>query len=258
MNKWEQRRNILLEELTRHNRLSIREIQTLLQISESTARRLVVEMEQEHLAIRCFGGIQKISPSVPQYSYQISQDENAALKEQIGRCAANLVQDKDVIFLSGGSTVRYMAVALQQRIRLGELKNISIITNSLVSAQVLADDTEVIMPGGIYRRELEVTDGSLTEKNLRSMYFTKAFLGAVAVDCTEGFMTADIGTNSIDEIILSRAAAFYVLADSSKFGKHSFISYAAAKDAAAVITDRKLDSSVHQKLTESGAHILFS
>lgn len=255
MKKWEQRRNLLMDELSARGRLSVGQIQDLLQVSESTARRMIIEMEQDHLVIRTFGGIQKIEASSPHYSYQLSRDEHASEKEKIGQAASLLIENNDTVFLSGGSTVKYMALALKQRILQRELHNVSIVTNSLVSAQVLSDCTDVIMPGGIYREELQVLDGSLTERNLRGMCFSKAFFGVVAIDESEGYMTADIATNSINELVLSRAASFYVLADSSKFNRHSFISYAPLSAAAAVITDQQLDASVKDAYLSHGATI---
>lgn len=255
MKKWEQRRTLLLDELGKQGRLTTGQVQQLLDISESTARRLIVELEQDNFLIRRFGGIQKIEPSSPRYSYEATQDQHSAEKEKIGVYAASLVQERDVIFLSGGSTIKYMALALKNRLQNGELKGISVITNSLVSAEVLSDCTDVIMPGGIYRKDLQVLDGSLTEKNLRTMCFTKAFFGVVAINEEEGFMTSDIATNSINEVVLTKASSFYVLADSSKFGKHSFISYAPLMAAKSIITDSSLASDVKEALDSLGVHL---
>lgn len=256
MKKWEQRRLLLLDELARQGRLSLSQVQELLGISESTARRLIIELEQDHCLIRRFGGIQKIEPSSPKYSYEETQEHHAEQKKQIGAYAAGLVENGDVLFLSGGSTVKYMAMALGRRLENKELTSVSVITNSLVSAQALSDFTDVYMPGGIYRQSLQVLDGSLTEKNLRSMCFTKGFFGVVAVSETEGFMTSDIATNSINEVVLSKTASFYVLADSSKFGRHSFISYAPVKEAAGIITDPGLTPPMHDTMAGQGARIL--
>ena len=258
MNKWEQRRVRLLDELSAQGKLTIAQVQNLLGISESTARRLIVELEQDNCLIRRFGGIQKIEPSSPRYSYDATSKTHSPQKEQIGRFAASLVESDDIIFLSGGSTVEAMAYALAKRLQNRELSNLSIITNSLVSAQALSFCLEVIMPGGIYRNDLQVLDGSLTEKYLRNMSFTKAFLGTVAISPSEGFMTADISTNSIHEIVLSRSSRFFVLADSSKFGKHSFTGYAPVNAAAGIITDSGLSPSLMEALSSQGAHIAIS
>lgn len=258
MKKWEQRRSLLLDELSKQGKLSLGQIQALLDISESTARRLIIELEQDNCLIRRFGGVQKIEPSSSKYSYHETQDLHSEEKKQIGIYAADLVKDGDVIFLSGGSTVKYMALALSKRLSKRELTTLSVITNSLVSAEVLSEYTDVIMPGGVYRNSLQVLDGSMTEKNLKTMYFTKAFLGVVAINESEGFMTSDIATNSINELVLSRASSFYVLADSSKFGRHSFISYAPLKDASGVITDNDLPPLKQEIFEDQGAHILIS
>lgn len=253
MKKWEIRREILLKELSIRGKLSLEQIQALLNISESTARRLIVELEHDNCLIRCFGGVQKIHPSSWKYSYEETQENQSLEKQRIGEFAASLIEDGDVIYLSGGSTVRFMANALENHIQSGRITNISVITNSLVSAEALADCINVIMPGGTYRRRLRVLDGSLTEKNLRTMCFTKAFLGVVTVSRTGGFMTSDIETNSIIEVVLSKSSSFYVLADSSKFGKESFISYGSVQSASGIITDLSLSPEIKEIMEEQGA-----
>lgn len=258
MKKWEERRERLLDELEKKGKLSVEAIQTLLGISESTVRRLIVELEQDSLLIRCFGGIQRIQPVSKEYSYEETAVDNAAAKARIGETAAGLVRDGDVVYLSGGSTVRYMAEALARLLKENKLKNVSFITNSLVASAALADCANIIMPGGVYRKNLQVLDGSLAEKNLRSMCFTKAFLGAVAVNGTEGFMTADIETNSIIEVVLSKTAAFYVLVDSTKFGRHSFISYGKTDAAAGIITDRGVSPQMLETLQGQGTDIILA
>ena len=256
MKKWEVRRQLLLDELEKQGKMTVEELKALLGFSDSTARRLIVELEQDKRLIRCFGGIQRIQPSAGEYSYADTEIENADHKLAIGRLAAGLVTEGDVIYLSGGSTVKCMAMELARLLDERKLKDISVITNSLVASQVLAEHTNVILPGGIYCQKLQVLDGSLAEKNLRNLRFTKAFLGVVALNDTDGFMTADIETNSIIEVVLSKASCFYVLADSSKFGKHSFISYGKPGDAAGIITDSGLSPASCEAMQAQGAHII--
>lgn len=258
MKKWEIRRELLLKELEKEGKMTVEQIRDLLGISDSTVRRLIVELEQDSCLIRCFGGVQRIQPAAMEYSYAETEDENAASKIQIARTAAGLVENGDVLYLSGGSTVKYMAMELAHLLESRQLENISVITNSLVASGVLTDYTNVIMPGGVYRKKLQVLDGSLTEKNLRNMCFNKAFLGVVAVNEANGFMTADIETNSIIEVVLSKTSCFYVLADSSKFGRHSFISYGKINEAAGIITDHNLSGSVKESMENHGAVIITS
>lgn len=253
MKKWELRRELLLSELKKAGRLSTEEITALLNISESTARRLMIELENDRCLIRCFGGVQAILAPAKEYSYDETKDQNFEQKLRIGSYAAGLVESGDSVFLSGGSTVKYMAMALAERLAAGEVSGISVITNSLVASEALSEQVQVILPGGIFRRGLQVLDGSLTEKNLRSMCFSKAFLGAVALQAADGFLTADIETNSIHEIAITRAERYYVLADSGKFGQRSLISYGKLSEADAIITDTALPMKEDEAVSRAGA-----
>lgn len=256
MTKWEERQKKLLTELKKQRKLTVEEVKTLLGVSESTARRIIIELEKEQLLIRCFGGIQRIQSPEAEYSYLETEERNAEEKIRIGEYAAGLVEEGDVIYISGGSTLKYMATALKERIDCGKLLNISVVTNSLVSADVLAEKVSVIMPGGVCRKKFQDLAGSMTEKSLRSMCFNKAFLGTVAINENEGFMTADIDTSSIMEAALSKASSFYVLADSGKFGRTSFTSYGKADRAAVIITDTSLEDSVKDSMEAAGCKII--
>lgn len=161
MKKWEIRRELLLKELEKEGKMTVEQIRDLLGISGSTVRRLIVELEQDSCLIRCFGGVQRIQPAAREYSYAETVDENAASKMQIARTASGLVENGDVLYLSGGSTVKYMAMELAHLLESRQLENISVITNSLVASGVLTDYTNVIMPGGVYRKKLQVLDGNV-------------------------------------------------------------------------------------------------
>lgn len=63
MKKWEIRRELLLKELEKEGKMTVEQIRDLLGISDSTVRRLIVELEQDSCLIRCFGGVQRIQPT---------------------------------------------------------------------------------------------------------------------------------------------------------------------------------------------------
>ena len=255
MTKWEERKRLFLDTLNERGKMSVAEISELLEVSDSTARRLITDMEKDQLLLKKFGGVQKLEFSEKRYSYLDTFEKNAKKKAAIGKAAASIVQDGDVIYLSGGSTVCQMAISLSDRIKRRELNNVSIVTNSIVAMQALGNVNEVIVPGGIYRPSLQVVDGSVTEKELRGMYFTKAFLGVVALRRESGFMVSDISTNMINEIVCDRSDRFYVLADSEKIGKQSFKSYSGIAAAEGIIIDNGITHSEIKSFEKAGAHL---
>ena len=69
MGKVNLRETQLLEELKKRGQLDSKEIIDLFRISESTARRMCVDLERKGLAIRTFGGIRCLPGSQSSASY---------------------------------------------------------------------------------------------------------------------------------------------------------------------------------------------
>ena len=83
----------------------------------------------------------------------------------------------------------------------------------------------------------------------------KAFFGADAISLTGGCMTTDERTSTMNEIVVERAERCYVLVDSHKFGKTSFIRYASFGQIDTIFTDPGLDREALKQYGEAGARI---
>ena len=86
-------------------------------------------------------------------------------------------------------------------------------------------------------------------------HVNKAFLGADAVSLAAGFMTTDERTAKMNQIVVDRADHAYVLVDSSKFGKSSFVQYAGLDQVETVFTDPGLGKETLKAYAEAGARI---
>lgn len=252
------RQEQLVSELNKKGKLTIHQVTELLRVSESTARRIIIELEERKLLLRCFGGIQSLPTAGVEYSFDVNKNQMEEEKMTIGQRAAGLVQDFDSIFLSAGSTVKQMACAIQKRLIDNDLKDITVITNSMAVLEILSNYCNIMIVGGVYRKKSQDVVGSLAEKNMNSMRFHKAFIGTVSVDVKEGLMTLDMEINSIMEVAISRAREVYVLADSSKFDKTAFTRYAMAEEVTAVITDSGLEPERVQRYTDIGASVIIA
>jgi len=234
----------ILAELKKRGQLESKEIMELFHISESTARRMCVDMGKKGLAIRTFGGIRCLpenSPASAAYSYNVSETENADQKQKIGEYASGLVKDGDVIFLNGGTTVQKMAEALIERVRREGLKNISILTNSIASAELLAGYCTVMLTGGRLRAERRDMAGYLSEQMVRNAHFDKCFIGVDGINIHEGLVALDMDTANLDRMVVEQSDAAYILADSSKFHKTCSVTYAPFQAKHTIITDDRID-----------------
>ena len=82
----------------------------------------------------------------------------------------------------------------------------------------------ILLGGEVRLSRLDVC-GSVAEEVLKKFHITKAFLGADTISMKKGFMTTDERTAQMNEIVIADADTSYVLVDSSKFDKSSFMSY---------------------------------
>ena len=258
MSKVDLRKEQLLRELNVQTRLSMAEIQTLFQISESTARRLCVDLEQEKKAVRILGGLQIasiVSGGVVEYSYEKRATENVEAKMKIGAYAATLIEDRDIIYISGGTTVYELVKVLRDRIRSNDLANVLIMTNSLVNAEALSTTTRVILTGGEFRPKRRDLAGYIGEQTLMSTHFNKCFMGVDGIDLNDGIMALDMDTATMDKIATEKSTHTFILADHQKFQKQSFVVYERFKKNHTLITDSLVGAELSRQVKEVGINI---
>ena len=259
MSKVDLRKEQLLRELNIQTRLTMAEIQALFQISESTARRLCVDLEQEKKAVRILGGLQisstQVSGGVVEYSYEKRSTENVEAKMKIGAYAATLIEDRDIIYISGGTTVYELVKVLRDRIRNNELANVLILTNSLVNAEALSTTTRVILTGGEFRPKRRDLAGYIGEQTLMSTHFNKCFMGVDGIDLNDGIMALDMDTATMDKIATEKSTHTFILADHHKFQKQSFVVFERFRKNHTLITDSGVGLELSSRAKEGGINM---
>ncbi len=258
MGKVASREEEVLEVLKTRRKLDIAEIVEMFSISESTARRLCVSLERKGNAIRSFGGIHGLAEEAVKGDYQFDrlELENAVEKGRIGAYASALVDDGDIIFISGGTTTAQFARHLAERIKAGSVGNVLITTNSVINAELLAPFTKVVLIGGEYRPHRRDVAGFLSEKMIAAVHFNRCFLGIDAIDVNAGLMVFDVETGNLDELVSVHSDTKYILADSQKFKKKSFITYSTITPSHVIVTDGKVDSAIVRQGGAKGIRII--
>jgi DeoR/GlpR family transcriptional regulator of sugar metabolism len=255
MNKFERRTIELLEMLQLSRRLDVRTVADSLEISEATARRFFSQLEKEGKVIRVHGGVQLAQQLGYDYSFRTQAARMQEQKSLIGARAAELVHDREKIFLDSGTTVLKLAETLSVKLQTGELKDIVVLTNAISHVETVARWCKVILVGGEIRADRLDVCGSVAEKTLMMFHLDRAFFGADAVNMSGGFMTTDERTSTINEIVVERAKRSYVLVDSSKFDKTSFIRYASLEQIDTILTDSGIKREILDRYRDAGARI---
>ena len=237
----------LLARLALVQRVSLAEAMELFDTSESTIRRLFTRLEQEGKAIRTHGGIQNVSRSMADYSFEYGARTNIEKKTAIARQACQYLVDGDVVFCDSGTTIQCMCAELIYRIRRDKL-NIRVYTNSLANLELLSPYLQVNLVGGEYRDNRKDFCGFLSEQALAGVYFTKCFVGADG--CSEDFVftTTDFETARMNQIAMKNSGQIFMLADSSKFRNSSHVAYVPAERIHTIVTDSELPAEIRETI----------
>lgn len=258
MSKIEKRQQKLLDLLQTYKRLDISQVSQWLDISETTARRMCSKLEEDQKVIRVHGGVQLTEQFLNEFSYQNKELKNLHEKVAIGNYGASLISSGDRVYCDSGTTIHQFALALINRIKKHEIQDIVVLTNSLANFDPLAEYCKVILVGGEVRLPRLDVCGSIAEEIISKFHITKAFLGVDGIHIQKGFMTTDERTSTINKIIVSDADDSFILCDSSKFGKTSFISYAIANEVNSVITDWNIALHSAEIFRQAGFNVIIT
>lgn len=255
MKKTEKHISVLEEALKINYRLRISDAMQLLDVSESTARRLFRQMEEEGGVIRVHGGIQPAGIPAGEYRYDLVENRHTREKQAIATAAAALVEEGDVIFLDSGTTLGLMSRLVARRISQGSLGKITVFTNSLVNLHALSKTTQVTLIGGRYRDNRKDFCGYVAEETIKTFHFNKCFLGADGYSIRNGFGAMDFSTARMSELVLGLSDVCVILADASKFEEAAMVGYSKNHPIHRLITDCMPDRPVLQALRGAGTQI---
>ncbi len=218
MNSLEQRQKFILEEIEKRGSVSVLKLAETLDVSDMTIRRDLTELEKVGLVRRIHGGAMNARGRGYEPPLALRSTENKAIKERIGRYAAEFVAEGDSIALDIGSTIYEVAAGLN------DTRNITIVTPSIPIASLFFDrsDVRLILPGGIVRSGETSLIGDIAYRVLHDIFVDRLFLGVGAVDSKAGLTEYNMDDTSIKQIMIQNAKEVVVVADSSKFEKVAF------------------------------------
>ncbi len=180
-------------------------------VSPSTIRRDLQSLDAGGILRRVRGGAGCIADDDP-----VPFDEVATVatddKERVARGAAELVRDGDVVLLDIGTTTARLARLLRGR-------RITVITSSLAVVDELRHDStvELLVLGGILRRNYLSFVGMLTEQALREVRAHRLFLGTSGIGVDGQVMDSTLVEVPVKRAMIGSAEQTVVLADRGKF-----------------------------------------
>src|SRR5687767_2764528 len=239
-----ERQKQILYLLSHQRRLRVSEIVKQFSISEATARRDLESLAQQGKAQRVHGGVIAVEQAPPELPILEREGEQSNEKARIGRLTADLVADRETIFLGSGTTVLEVARNLRNR------KNLTVITNSLPVLNMLAgtEDITVISLGGMLRESELSFIGHITEQALAEVRVDKVIMGTRGVSLEHGLTNDYLQETLTDRAILKIGREIIIVADYTKVNRVSTVLLAPLTSLDTLVTDGKVDKKFIQAL----------
>ena len=249
-----ERQKQILSLLTQQGRLSVTEIVQQFSISAATVRRDLESLASQGKVQRVHGGVIAIEQAPPELPILERQSEQVDEKTHIGRTAANLIADRETVFLGSGTTVLEVARNLRDR------KNLTIITNSLPVLNTLAGIKEitVISLGGMLRDSELSFIGHITEQALAEVRADKVIMGTRGVSLEHGLTNDYLQETLTDRAIMKSGREVIIVADHSKVNRVSTVLLAPLSSMNTFVTDSKVERKFVQALKRQGIQVVMA
>ena len=171
----EERLQLILNQLTKDNKVQLSEMSRLLNVSEDTVRRDIKELDIQGLLKAVRGGAITTS-SIPHH-YRDRENYDLGQKKAIAAKALSFLQNGQVVFFDGGTSVLALAESLPKDLK------ITVVTNSFPVANVLEDhpNAEVIFAGGKLNKTSFTTIGHETIESFRNIRAHICFFGVSSI-----------------------------------------------------------------------------
>jgi DeoR/GlpR family transcriptional regulator of sugar metabolism len=245
-----------LDELQRYlvgrRSVTLEEIHQYFNVSIATARRDLDFLAQNGTVERISGGaivIEQASPQLPVFDRKKDQLQE---KAQIGKKAASLVSEGETLFIGGGTTTLEVAKNLTN------IKNITVVTNSLMVINALAGQVNIklIIVGGVFQAEEQTIYGYFAEQMLKEINVDKIIFGAQSISVKHG-VTNDLSSDgSTDKAFLQIGRELILVADHTKFIRQSPVSICSLSRLQKIVTDNSTPKNIIKSIEEKGVEVI--
>src|SRR5258708_21453811 len=218
-------------------RVSTERIMADLGVSRETVRRDLLDLEALGELRRVHGGAVKPGDEAP-----IAERAHTHVKSKktIAKAAMGVIASGQTLFIDAGTTTALLAEEL------AKLANLTIITNSIDVALKLRgaaerseSANEVILLGGSLSERSLATIGGTTIAEIQRYRADVALLSPVGIDHRHGATNFDHAETEVARAMVANADRVVILADYSKIGQRSRISYCPVDRIDVLVTNKK-------------------
>ena len=251
-----ERQTRLKEMLSHRGMCDLETLAAELDVSQSTVRRDVEQLEQLGTVRRTHGGViwvgERVSSGARPYAFDQRMGYQLDAKRHIARAAKHLVQPGDTVLIDGGTSTFYLAQELHGQA-------MQLVTNSLPIANLFLNEesVELILAGGLMYPRYGVLLGPMTQDVLTTIHTKTLFLSVAGIH--EGMLYNQNSLLVQSELrMMAQAQEIVLLADSGKFGQQALSRLGPLDEIDIVVSDPGLTQDQRQQVLDAGCQLIIS
>lgn len=207
-------------------------------VSASSIRRDLSDMEVRGLVKRSYGGVELVKEGARNIPFSMRMHENAAAKKKIAEKAVSLLSEGDVVFIDGSSSAFFVAKELVK------IKGITVITNGIESLSYFMNyDIRAFCTGGNMHRENRATlVNDHAEAMISNFYADYTFFSAQSLSSDGRIFDCYSSEVPLRNKMMRNSGKSVFLCDSTKLSRHSTYFQCNAKDVDYIVSDVELEN----------------
>ncbi|MDE1167096.1 MAG: DeoR/GlpR family DNA-binding transcription regulator [Pseudomonas sp.] len=250
----DQRRELILRQLRKHQVLSVHQLMEMFDCSHMTARRDIALLEQEGRAYSVTGGVRIASQLHSEPSHQSKAVVELPQKQAMAKLAAGLLRADMTLYLDAGTS------NLEIVPHIAALTGMTVVTNDFGIVHALADAShvDVIHTGGLLDHPNRSCVGGLAAATLRQIATDIAFMSTASWDLQRGITTPSALKVEVKQVAMQSASQTVLVATSSKYGTFGMYKIAGLEQFDVIISDQALAPGAADSVRKLGVDLLLA
>ena len=246
----EERHDEIIKLLGSGRVVPVGEIAKRLFVSEATVRRDLNQLEKEGVVRRVYGGA-VLSSSNRDVPLLMREGEAFEAKQKIGRIAASMVRENDVIMLDASSTVYNMIQYLR------DFKNLVVITSGVKSAMALGErHIKTYLTGGSVVDNSFSMVGNHAAEFVRHLNVDTFFFSCRGISEDGQLTDSSVDEAQLRQLMMQHSKRNVCLMSHNKIGRSYFYVLGQVQDMDDIICDEDVPESFRRAGTRGKAPII--
>lgn len=246
----DRRHELIVGMLASDGPATVEKLAERLDISAATIRRDLVQLDEQGLLRRVYGGAMPLDDHRDDPFGEVAATR-VEEKDRIAQRCAEMVVDGETILLDIGTTAHRVARRLRGR-------RLTVVTSSLAVLEELLDceDIQLVLLGGMVRRDYRSLVGFLTEDALGQIKADRLFLGTSGVRPGGHVMDTTVVEVPVKRAMIAASDQVVLVADRAKFPGTGMAKVCGPEKLDIVVTNGPGDPATLADLQEGGVEVI--